>query len=44
MSGHTDPVWFGSKVLHLSERDNLANLCPYDPSTKQETRDFFERL
>jgi tricorn protease len=38
---HTDPVWFGDKVFYISERDNLANLWSYDPSTKQEKQETF---
>ncbi|MDG1276324.1 MAG: PDZ domain-containing protein [Algoriphagus sp.] len=38
---HTDPVWFGNKVFYISERDNLANLWSYDPSTKQEKQETF---
>lgn len=38
---HTDPVWFGSKVFYISERDYLANLWSYDPSTGQEKQETY---
>ena len=38
---HTDPVWFDNKVFYISERDNLANLWSFDPSTNQEKQETF---
>lgn len=33
---HTDPVWLGNKVYYISERDYLANIWSFDPTTGQE--------
>lgn len=33
---HLDPVWFGSEVFYLSERDYASNIWAFDPATKKE--------
>lgn len=38
---HTDPVWLGSKVYYISERDYLANIWSFDPATGQEKQETF---
>ncbi|MEO7966002.1 MAG: protease, partial [Gemmatimonadaceae bacterium] len=34
-SNDTDPVWLGSAVYFLSDRDNTANVYKYDPGTQK---------
>lgn len=38
---HTDPVWLGSKVYYISERDFLANIWSFDPATGKEKQETF---
>ncbi len=38
---HTDPIWMGSKVFYISERDFLANIWSFDPATNQEKQETF---
>jgi len=33
---HLDPIWVGSKVYYLSERDYASNIWSFDPVTKAE--------
>ena len=41
---HLDPVWMGSKVYYLSERDFVSNIWSYDIETKQEEQVTFHKL
>jgi tricorn protease len=38
---HTDPIWLGSKVYYISERDYLANIWSFDPASGQEKQETF---
>ena len=33
---HVNPIWFGTKIYHLSERDFANNIWSYDPQTGNE--------
>ncbi len=40
---HVSPVWNGGKVYYLSERDFLANIWSFDPSTNTEEQVTFHK-
>lgn len=40
---HVNPVWFGGKVFHLSERDFANNVWSYDPATGAEEQITFHK-
>lgn len=40
---HVNPIWFGNKVYHLSERDFANNIWEYDPATGAEQQITFHK-
>ncbi len=40
---HLDPVWIGSKVYYMSERDYTSNIWSFDITTKQEEQITFHK-
>ena len=41
---HLDPVWIGSKVYYLSERDYVSNIWSYDMTTDTEEQITFHKV
>ncbi len=41
---HLDPVWMGSKIYYLSERDYVSNIWSYDMTTDTEEQITFHKV
>ncbi len=41
---HLDPVWIGSKIYYLSERDYVSNIWSYDMATDTEEQITFHKV